>query len=172
MVEVPTIEVGELGWKGRPGVSKLLRATVLVVPLGASVATAAVLSRVLPSGEGWTYVIRLVVMLGVTTVVLFGITRLTRRLLPLAMLLQMSLVFPDHVPKRFSLALRAGAVTKLTRAVTDAADASDAGSTASEALSRVLILLAALARHDSRTRGHSERVSAFNDLIAAEMGRA
>jgi len=158
------------GWKGRPGLSKLLRATALVVPLGASVAAGAVLSRVLPSGGGWTFVIRLVVTLGVSTGVLFGVTRLTRRLLPLAMLLQMSLVFPDHVPKRFSLALRAGAVTRLTRAVTDAADASDAGSTASEALARVLILLAALARHDSRTRGHSERVSAFNDLIAAEIG--
>jgi putative nucleotidyltransferase with HDIG domain len=109
-------------------------------------------------------------MLGVSTGVLFGVNRLTRRLLPLAMLLQMSLVFPDHVPKRFSLALRAGAVKRLTRAVTDAADASDAGSTASEALTRVLILLAALARHDPRTRGHSERVSAFNDLIADEIG--
>src|SRR5665213_2211905 len=158
------------GWKGRPGLSKLLRATALVVPLGASVAMAAVLSRLLPSGGGWTFVIRLVVTLGVSTGVLFGVNRLTRRLLPLAMLLQMSLVFPDHVPKRFSLALRAGAVKRLTRAVTDAADASDAGSTASEALTRVLILLAALARHDPRTRGHSERVSAFNDLIADEIG--
>jgi len=158
------------GWKGRPGLSKLLRATAFVVPLGASVATAAALSRVLPSGGGWTFVIRLVVTLAVSTGVLFGVTRLTRRLLPLAMLLQMSLVFPDHVPTRFSLALRAGAVKRLTRAVTDAADDSDAGSTASEALTRVLILLAALARHDSRTRGHSERVSAFNDLIAAEIG--
>jgi putative nucleotidyltransferase with HDIG domain len=158
------------GWKGRPRLSKLLRVTALVVPLGASVVTAAVLSRVLPSRGGWTFVIRLVVTLGVSTGVLFGVTRFARRLLPLAMLLQMSLVFPDHVPKRFSLALRAGAVKKLTRAVTDAADASDAGSTASEALTRVLILLAALARHDPRTRGHSERVSAFNDLIADEIG--
>ena len=158
------------GWKSHPGLSKLLRATALVVPLGASVAIAAVLSRLLPSGGGWTFVIRLVVTLGVSTGVLFGVNRLTRRLLPLAMLLQMSLVFPDHVPKRFSLALRAGAVKRLTRAVTDAADASDAGSTASEALTRVLILLAALARHDPRTRGHSERVSAFNDLIADEIG--
>src|ERR1035437_10065583 len=158
------------GWKGRPGLSKLLRATALVVPLGASVAVAAVLSRLLPTGGGWTFVIRMVVMLGVSTGVLFGVNRLTRRLLPLAMLLQMSLVFPDHVPKRFSLALRAGGVKRLTRAVTDAADASDAGSTASEALTRVLILLAALARHDPRTRGHSERVSAFNDLIADEIG--
>ena len=157
-------------WKRRPGLSTLLRVTALVVPLVASVATAAVLSRVLPSGGGWTFVMRLVVMLGVSTVALFGVTRLTRRLLPLAMLLQLSLVFPDHVPKRFSLALRAGAVTRLPRAVSDAADDSDAGSTASEALTRVLILLAALARHDSRTRGHSERVSAFNDLIAAEIG--
>src|ERR1035437_4639704 len=96
------------GWKGRPGLSKLLRATALVVPLGASVAIAAVLSRLLPSGGGWTFLIRLVVTLGVSTGVLFGVNRLTRRLLPLAMLLQMSLVFPDPVPKRFSLALRAG----------------------------------------------------------------
>jgi putative nucleotidyltransferase with HDIG domain len=159
-----------VGWKRRPGLSRLLRATALVVPLVASVVVAAVLSRVLPSGGGWNFLIRLVVMLGVSTLVLFGVNRLTRRLLPLAMLLQMSLTFPDHVPKRFSLALRAGAVKRLTRAVTDAADASDAGGTASEALTRVLILLAALARHDPRTRGHSERVSAYNDLIADELG--
>ena len=158
------------GWKGRPVLSKVLRAAAWVVPLGASVATAAVLSRVLPSGGGWTELMRVVATLGISTAVLFGVTRLTRHLLPLAMLLQMSLAFPDKVPARFSVAMRAGTVKKLTRAVTDAADASDAGGTHLEALTRVLILLGALARHDPRTRGHSERVSAYNDLIAEEIG--
>ena len=103
-------EEPNVGWKSRTGLAKLLRATTWVVPLGTSVAVAAVLGRLLPSGGGWNFVIRLVVMLGVSTGVLFGVNRLTRRLLPLAMLLQMSLVFPDHVPKRFSLALRARTV--------------------------------------------------------------
>jgi len=158
------------GWKGRPVLSKVLRAAAWLVPLGVSVAVAAVLSRTLPSGGGWTELMRIVVTLAISTVVLFAVSRLTRRLLPLAMLLQMSLVFPDKVPARFSVAIRAGSVKRLTRAVTDAADASDAGGTNLEALSRVLILLGALARHDPRTRGHSERVSAFNDLIAEELG--
>ena len=37
--------------------------------------------------------------------------RLTRRLLPLATLLGMTLTFPDQAPSRFGMALRTGTVT-------------------------------------------------------------
>ena len=41
--------------------------------------------------------------------------------------------------------------------------------TAGEAATRILGLLTALSAHDRRTRGHSERVRVFTDVLAAEL---
>ena len=90
---------------------------------------------------------------------------LARRLLPLAALLQMSLLFPDRAPSRLGLALGVGSTSDLTRLL--ATDTSD--HSAAEAASHVLGLVAALGRHDRITHGHSERVWGYAHLIAAEL---
>ncbi len=90
--------------------------------------------------------------------------RCGRRFLPLAMLLKLALLFPDQVPSRLSIALRAASPKRLARklASQDAAEAQAAG--------QVLALVSTLSAHDRLTRGHSERVRAVSMLIADELG--
>jgi putative nucleotidyltransferase with HDIG domain len=107
----------------------------------------------------------LIGMLGTSTAVLFITERLARRMLPLAALLKLSLVFPDHVPSRFSVALRTGTTKQLARRLEQPKlePATRAGAT------ELLTLVAALNHHDPLTRGHSERVRALSDLLAAQL---
>jgi hypothetical protein len=105
--------------------------------------------------------------LGSASYVLFE--RLTTRVLPLAALLRLSLVFPDQTPSRYRVALLSG-TTKNLKEVVDRAQRGDIGDTPAEAAETVLVLTAALNRHDRLTRGHSERVRAYAEVIGAEMG--
>jgi hypothetical protein len=90
-----------------------------------------------------------------------------RRLLPLAALFRLALVFPDRAPSRYRLALRTGTVRQLTDRLRDGGDLGD---TPAEAAENLIVLITALGRHDRRSRGHSERVRAYSDLIGAELG--
>ena len=81
-----------------------------------------------------------------------------RGLLPLAALLDLSLLFPDAAPSRFRTALRAGSTRELTRTLQGPQRPAEAART-------VVALLAALARHDRDTRRHTERVRAYTDLL-------
>ncbi len=95
--------------------------------------------------------------------------RVTSRFLPLVSLLGMTLTFPDQAPSRFSVALKTGTVRRLQERVDRfAADglSSDAATAAAEAVELVTLL----GRHERLTRGHTERVRAYADLIAVEMG--
>ena len=103
--------------------------------------------------------------LGVLAVVVGLVAeRLLRRVLPLAALLRMTMLFPDHAPSRFKLARSVGN----TRVLEERAR-THPGETAGEAATRILGLLTALSAHDRRTRGHSERVRVFTDVLAAEL---
>jgi len=91
------------------------------------------------------------------------------RLLPLASLLELSLGFPDQTPSRFGLALRTGSTKKLARTVEEVKKyrvSTNEGLGARQALA----LVAALKDHEPLTRGHTERVRAYADLIGEEMG--
>ena len=91
---------------------------------------------------------------------------LSRRLLPLGALLDLSLVFPDEAPSRFRLALRSGTVEELQdrlRQMRESRRATDP-QVAAELL---LQLVAALDVHDRVTRGHAERVRGY----AAALGK-
>ena len=63
-----------------------------------------------------------------STGVLFVVDKLARRLLPLAALLQMTMVFPDRSPSRFRTAMRSGSSIKNLKAqIAAAAEADRAG---------------------------------------------
>ncbi|MGH1492860.1 MAG: HD domain-containing phosphohydrolase [Acidimicrobiales bacterium] len=119
----------------------------------------------------------------------------TRRLLPLASLYNMTLVFPDRAPSRFGVALRSSTVKRLQARYADveagglAAGAgheegpgpseipSELGSevqteiqSESVAAANAIELIGLLSSHDRLTRGHTERVRAHAVLIAEEMG--
>ncbi|MEP7201625.1 MAG: HD domain-containing phosphohydrolase [Ilumatobacteraceae bacterium] len=143
-----------------------IRLVAFTAPIVAALTWSAMLSRLVPSPHALPGRIAwLVVMLATSTVVLFATERVARRILPLAALLKLSLVFPDHVPSRFSLALRTGTTRQLARRLQDPTlePTTRAGAT------ELLTLVAALNHHDPLTRGHSERVRALSDLLAAQL---
>ena len=135
-------------------------------PIVAALAWSAALSRLIPSPHALPGRIAwLVGMLATSTAVLFATERLAKRLLPLAALLKLSLVFPDHVPSRFSVALRTGTTRQLAKRLQDTVVEPTTRAGATE----LLALVAALNHHDPLTRGHSERVRALSDLLAEEL---
>ncbi len=105
-------------------------------------------------------------LLGLTVAILASllVSRLTMRLLPLAVLLKMTMIFPDQAPSRYKVARAAAGVNDLQRRLASP-DRDE-----QEAATLMLSLVTALGRHDRRTRGHSERVRLFGDLLATELG--
>ena len=92
-------------WAPRPAVAALVRACALIAPIAASVVFVHVASRIVgPPSYDATFE---------QFEELIGIDRLTRRMLPLAALLKLALVFPDEAPSRFRTALRAGTTADL-----------------------------------------------------------
>ncbi len=153
-------------WRGHPLAAASIRLVAFITPIAAALAWSAVVSRHVAMPRGllgrgvW-----LIALLATSTAVLAITERLARRALPLAALLKLSLVFPDHVPSRFSVALRTGTTKQLARRVrhTRLEPTTMAGAT------ELLTLVAALNHHDPLTRGHSERVRALSDLLAAQL---
>ena len=153
-------------WRGHPLVATGIRLVAFTTPIMAALVWSAILSRLITSPRDMPgRAVWLVFMLATSTAVLFLTERVARRLLPLAALLKLSLVFPDHVPSRFSVALRSGTTKQLARRLeqTKLEPTTRAGAT------DLLALVAALNHHDPLTRGHSERVRALSDLLAAQL---
>jgi predicted RNA-binding protein with TRAM domain len=147
----------------------MVSGAVFVVPIALSIVAATVTGHLLPRPRttgglaGWW-----IVVLGVPLVVLFATDRLARRALPLAVLLKMSMVFPDRAPKRLAVARRSGTTRNLARRVEEARTrgVEDEPVVAAE---KILALAGALNAHDRLTRGHGERVRVLTDLIADEL---
>ena len=154
-------------WRARPVWAALVRVLAVAFPIAASAVVALALGRWLawpaPRSLPWWTVV-LAGAVGTSLVV----GRLARRLLPLATLLRLALVFPDRTPSRFGVALRSGTVNRLRREM-ETIRAHGVGDDLDEAIETVLVLAAALNEHDPLTRGHSERVRAFTDLLAEEL---
>jgi HD domain len=160
---------GEGQWIGRPWVARAIRVFVLVVPFAASVAFAFVLSGLLPAASTWPMaILRWLLIALASTSVMIAFDRLTRRLLPLAVLLGLTLAFPDQAPSRFKVALRIGTTLQLRRIIADAR-AGRIGETPAEAAEKLLELVGALSVHDHLTRGHSERVRAYTHMVGEEL---
>jgi len=156
-------------WESRPIASRLVRLGVTLVPIAVGALFAVAASRVLPQATSVVMaVLRALLVVALTTGVVRLVDKASRRFLPLAALLQLSLVFPDQAPDRMRAALKAGSSRRLARNVEEARTnglASDPG----DAARQVVALISAIGDHDRRTRGHSERVRLFADLIGEEL---
>ncbi len=142
-------EASEDRWRKRPVATWSLRAFAYLIPLVASIGTGIGVSHLVAHPVGIDgHVAWLVLVLASSLVAYFVAERLARRLLPLAMLLRLSLVFPDRAPREAA-----------------SNQAPDAGRQAETALT----LIVALGAHDRRTRGHSERVQALTEMMASEL---
>lgn len=150
-------------WRARPALATALRWTLLALPLVTSTLAVYGVSRALPPGAGRSWQ-GLALLLVVAVVVAVAFERAARRLLPIALLLRLSTIFPDRAPSRLKLA-RAAAVRSPKEQLlwhgTQARPTSTSG--------LVLDLVSALGTHDRRTRGHSERVRLLTDMLAVEL---
>jgi putative nucleotidyltransferase with HDIG domain len=141
----------------------LLRAGILLAPLVGSSIVLLVVSHLwrAPANARNLW---LAAMAVIAVLVAIGIERLARRLLPLASLLRLTMLFPDQAPSRIRMARAAGTtgdyLDRMARSDDD---------TAQVAAEKVLTLITALGNHDRKTRGHSERVRLYCDLLAEEL---
>ena len=155
-------------WVARPWLARSLRAAIVLGPLALVTFTAWRIHIMLgPSATVAAGVARWLVLSAFCTIAIQLFDRIGKRLLPLTVLLRMSIVFPDDVPSRFRLAMRYGTTRQLER---DVLGGSLDESTPQFAAERLIGLVAQLSDHDRATRGHTERVRAYADLVGAEMG--
>ena len=155
-------------WEAHPVLAGCVRLLVLLVPVLASLLVAWFMVSALPEPEGGVgALVWWVAVLGPAFLAAGGVDHLARQALPLAALLQLSLVFPDRAPSRLRTARRTS-LRELERQV-EALEAAGRRDDAAEAARRLVALVGALGRHDPRTRGHSERTRAYVDLISEEL---
>lgn len=152
-------------WPARPVLAGALRALAMLLPVGSALVVCLAFEGCVaqPATLGgqlaWW-----VATLAIALVTAGLVERLARRLLPLAALLRLAMLFPDRAPSRFKVARTAGNPARLAELAADSADERCG------AAAQVLALLTQLTRHDRSTRGHSERVRVFSDLIAEQLG--
>ena len=154
-------------WTASPTIVRVLKALIWATPLFAGYVAGLVFTAVVDRPDGvvpsiaWVLGILVVSSLTIhfTRPVIDGAT-------PLAFLYQCTLVFPDQAPSRFKIALAQRSARDLQRRV----ESGELLDTPEEAATAILTLLAHLNDHDRRTRGHSERVRAYSDLIAEQLG--
>lgn len=150
-------------WSAHPGAARAVTLFAFAVPVLLGVAAGwAATDWLRPRVAAGLVVLG---VLAVTLLVVEVIRRVTTRLLPLAALLQLDLPFPGQPPSRFGVALRAGSTRRLQQLVRD-----DPSTDAADAAVTILAYATALSRHDRATRGHSERVRAFADLLGEALG--
>ncbi|HEX5948609.1 MAG TPA: HD domain-containing phosphohydrolase, partial [Actinomycetota bacterium] len=155
-------------WSARPVLSLGLRAVVLLVPIAAGVGVAALLSQAIPRPDSGTGILWWIGLFVASTTTVWLVDRVARRLLPLAVLLQLTMLFPDRAPSRFAVARRVGSTRSLEERVRLARETGEEDDPTRAAV-RILELVAALNAHDRQTRGHSERVRVLTDLLASAL---
>ncbi|MEL6984677.1 MAG: HD-GYP domain-containing protein, partial [Actinomycetota bacterium] len=159
----------DVRWKSSPIVALAVRLLVVLGPAVGAFLGLLLLSDVLlrPSGA-FGLLVWFAQGLVVGTVISMTLDRVARALLPLATLFNMSLMFPDQAPSRFGVALRSGTVRRLKEQA-ERDERHLLGEDAATAAVRGIEYVTALGRHDRLTRGHTERVRAYADLIAEQM---
>jgi len=163
----PPTSASPARWRARPVLSTTLRVAVFVLPIVAALVLSYVLGRVFQRPRDTGHAILWWVGFAIVEVLVFAVfQRLAQRLIPLATLLRLGLLFPDRAPSRFAVARRR--VRDLDAEI-EAVDGAGAAHAPTRATETIVTLVAALTAHDRATRGHSERVRIFTDMLADEL---
>jgi hypothetical protein len=108
-------------WQRRPLLSASLRLVVFLGPTLASLGIAMLLSHLLPRAtDALSAALWIAVVAAGSLATLFAFGHAASRLLPLAALLNVSLLFPDEAPKRFAVARRTGSPGDLQNKLAEA----------------------------------------------------
>jgi hypothetical protein len=164
----PSREGDQRRWQPRPLLSLAVRGLALILPLACALAVNAVIGRALGPPSGPAIVVWVVFILAVSSTTLVLVYRLTRRLLPLAVLLDFSLAFPDSAPSRFAVARQRPNLKDLQAQLAEAYALGETGAPVERA-ELIVTLAISLSAHDARTRGHSERVRLLTEMLADEL---
>lgn len=152
-------------WPAHRVAAGFLRSALAALPLPISAGVGVIVGWTV-TGDTALDIVGRVGAAGIASVVAFVLVEwVGRRLLPLAVLLRLSLVFPDSAPSRFALALRSTSVRRLREWAMTNQDRLGEQALAE----KVLTLASALNFHDRRTRGHSERTRALAELVIDEL---
>jgi len=157
-------------WNSHPVAAGAIRVAIALAPVvvASALTVSAQVFLLAPAlaGHGLAlHVLAYLCLAAVTVTVTVFAERLARRALPLVALLRLTMLFPDQAPSRFQMARTAGNPAALARL---AEQSDEQGAAAAQVLS----LLARLTEHERRTRGHSERVRVYADLMAEQLGLA
>jgi hypothetical protein len=158
-------------WLARPTASTAVRSAAYLLPAVAAVGAGIAVSVVLPTPSTAAALVLwwgTVVSTAVAALFLADMV-VSRPLLPLAMLLRLSMVFPDHAPTRWSVARRVRGRRAVSRELNRARRHGIDGS-AQAAAETVLAVVAALDDHDRRRRGHAERTHLYVSRLADKLG--
>jgi hypothetical protein len=167
MISGPTTGASESlsAWASRPVLAKLVRVLLFVAPIVIGWLAVRIVAPIFYRPEGWIgtgfWIVQAIV---VASVAAHSTKAVANRLAPMSALLNMTMVFPDHAPSRFGVTLRAGNIKKLTP------EQLILSNDTQEAAEQAIALVAALGAHEPRTRGHTERVRTYAELIGQEMG--
>ena len=167
MITGPTTGASESlsAWASRPVLAKLVRLLLFVSPIIIGWLAVRIIAPIFYRPEGWIgtgfWIVQAIV---VASVAAHSTKTVANRLAPMSALLNMTMVFPDHAPSRFGVTLRAGNIKKLTP------EQLTLSNDTQEAAEQAMALVAALGAHEPRTRGHTERVRTYAELIGQEMG--
>lgn len=157
-------------WKERRAAARAVKAVAALAPALVACLTAYAGGRLLPAAPNLPLGLARFGVIIVASAVAMALGRLvSRRLLPLSALLSLSLAFPDQTPKRLRTALRAPSARRLRRQLSEPPRTGTDGGPV-DPTHRIIELVGAISAHHRLTRGHSERVRAYADLIAREMG--
>jgi hypothetical protein len=158
-------------WAAHPWRARGLRVLVYALPVAGSLGFVRVMQAFLavPTASLWRYLAWWFGISVAATLVVTALYSFTRRLLPIGVLLNLSLVFPDEAPSRFKLAMSRGTVESLEARLALMREAREAPS-AQQAAEILLQLVAALDVHDEITRGHAERVRGYSYALAKQIG--
>ncbi|MHB1492014.1 MAG: HD domain-containing phosphohydrolase [Cellulomonas sp.] len=156
-------------WRPHPVLAVLVRVVLLSFPPLAALAFGLGAAQWVPAARlGITPWLWLVLEIALAAVILLAMTQVTRRLLPVSMLLRLTVIFPDKAPSRFAVARRRYSPDVLRHRVARAPVGERTGQQDHVAL--LLDLVAAIGAHDDITARHSERVQAYAALIGTELG--
>lgn len=156
-------------WKSHPRLAMLLRVLILLLPISSSIGFTILAGRLFPADElgmgRWTWIFMVFVL---ANVLLVALRKVTERLIPLVALMKLTLVFPDHAPSRARATLRRSSSRSMLRNIEEArARGEESGEVRYG--DYLVQMLTEVNEHDRLTRGHSERVRAYSEMIGEEL---
>jgi len=155
-------------WRRRPVLRSSIRVAAVLAPAVSTIAVAVAYSRLIAVPADLTGAVAWWLAFAAAVAGTWLVTaELLQRALPLATLLDLTLAFPDSVPSRFAILRRHVDKRHLEADLRRLRERTDPESGSRAQL--ILELAVALSLHDSRTRGHSERVVMYTDLVAREL---